>query len=215
MTKAVFLDRDGTINEDVDYLNNPDGLVILPTVIDALRLLLESGYILVIVTNQSGVARGYFTEIELGKINTRLEEILKENGYDEEKIEKIKHCILAHRYRSEIKPKSREAKILFDADKLDSIGAIGVARAFVWVGRNNAKIYSNVDLKEYMKFNLGGKINGRIKEKTIHSPQIEFNTKLKYIPNKIFTNKAKKIAQKRIHYMRDFFCNLEKEIQGE
>ena len=54
-------------------------------------------------------------------------DILKNMDYDEEKVEKIKHCILAHRYRTGNEPSTIEAKILFDADKLDAIGAVGVA----------------------------------------------------------------------------------------
>ena len=76
MKKAVFLDRDGTLNKDVDYLNSVDGLELLPTVIEGLRLLQTHGFLLIIVSNQSGVARGYFSEEELKKINNRLEEML-------------------------------------------------------------------------------------------------------------------------------------------
>ncbi|MFQ2150303.1 D-glycero-beta-D-manno-heptose 1,7-bisphosphate 7-phosphatase [Aeromonas jandaei] len=59
---AIFLDRDGVINEDTGYVSQVDDFHFLPGVIDALLLLKKKGYLLVVVTNQSGIARGYFTE---------------------------------------------------------------------------------------------------------------------------------------------------------
>ena len=56
---AVFLDRDGTINREVDYLSRPDQLELLPGAAEGLRALAAAGFALVVVTNQSGVARGY------------------------------------------------------------------------------------------------------------------------------------------------------------
>ncbi|MEY2528090.1 MAG: D-glycero-D-manno-heptose 1,7-bisphosphate phosphatase, partial [Verrucomicrobiota bacterium] len=61
---AIFLDRDGTLMRDVDYCGNPDDVEIFPQVPGALRRLKEAGYKLVIVTNQSGIGRGYFTEAD-------------------------------------------------------------------------------------------------------------------------------------------------------
>ncbi len=70
--KAVFLDRDGVINEDVGYLSSPGQLRILPGVPEALKLLRSRGFLRVLVTNQSGVARGHFTEQDLLSIHTEL-----------------------------------------------------------------------------------------------------------------------------------------------
>ena len=95
--------------------------------------------------------------------------ILNNLGYSKDKIKHIQDCIISHRYRTENKPQTKEAKIVFDADKLETVGAIGIARAFVWTGKNNAHIYKKVDIDKYAKENLGGKINGRIQDKTKHS----------------------------------------------
>lgn len=145
------------------------------------------------------------------------QKILKKFEYPQNKIDKIVHCILAHRYRTTgVEPKTKEAKILFDADKLDCLGAVGVARSYIWVGRNNAKIYTEVPLEKYIKDNLtGGKRMGRIKNKTKHSPILEYKTKLKYIPDKLYTQKAKKIAKERLKYMELFFDRLKEEIKGQ
>ena len=141
--------------------------------------------------------------------------ILKKFGYSKEKIDKIVNCILAHRYRAGVRPETKEAKILFDADKLECVGAIGVARSFVWVGRNYAKIYTDIDTNEYIKDNLGGKTNGRIQDKTKHSPYVEFETKLKFLPDKLYTQKARQIAKERTKFFKNFLKRLEKEIKGK
>lgn len=141
--------------------------------------------------------------------------ILRELGFSEEKIKHVQNCIISHRYRTGNEPKTKEAQILFDADKLDTLGAIGIARSFVWVGRNNAKIYANVDIEEYIKDNLGGKTNGRIQDKTKHSPQIEFETKLKFLMKKLHTDKAKEVCKERLEFYKSFLNRLEKEVKGE
>ncbi len=77
---AVFLDRDGTINDDPGYLTDPSDVRLLPGVGEALRLLQEQGFILVVVSNQSGVARGFLTEAELAQVQMRLEALLSAEG---------------------------------------------------------------------------------------------------------------------------------------
>lgn len=77
---AVFLDRDGTLNREVDYLADPDDLELLPGVGAALRALADAGYLLCVVTNQSGVARGLLTEETLHRIHERLAEELRTFG---------------------------------------------------------------------------------------------------------------------------------------
>jgi len=77
---AVFLDRDGTLNREVDYLGDPDQLELLPGVGPALARLGSAGFALVVVTNQSGVARGMFDEARLAEIHRRLHELLGEEG---------------------------------------------------------------------------------------------------------------------------------------
>lgn len=141
--------------------------------------------------------------------------ILKKLGFSEEKIKHIQDCIISHRYKTDSRPKTLEAKLLFDADKLDALGAIGIARSFVWVGKHNANIYKKPrSIKKYAKENLNGKIGGRIQDFSKHSPQIEYETKIKFIMDKLYTNEAKKVAQKRIQFFENFLDRLEKEING-
>lgn len=77
---AIFLDRDGTINEDPGYLTDPSEIRLLPGVGEGLRLLQERDFRLVVVSNQSGIARGMLTEVTLEEIQRRLETMLKAEG---------------------------------------------------------------------------------------------------------------------------------------
>ncbi len=142
--------------------------------------------------------------------------ILKGLGFPEGKIKHIQDCIITHRYRTGREPESLEARILFDADKLDIIGAVGIARSFMWVGRNNAPIYRKVDdINEYAKDNLeGGKINGRIKDKTKHSTNIELETKWRHIGERLHTKKAKEVFRERFRFSEEFMKRMEREIKG-
>jgi D-glycero-D-manno-heptose 1,7-bisphosphate phosphatase len=78
--KAVFLDKDGTLIKDVPYNVNPDLITLLPSVIEGLQQLSNQGYLLVVVTNQAGVARGYFTEQHLPAVKNKVEALLAEHG---------------------------------------------------------------------------------------------------------------------------------------
>ena len=80
MKKAIFLDRDGTINVEKDYIYKSEDLVFEEGSIEALKTFKNLGYILIVVSNQSGIARGYFTEEDLNIFNNNMNEILKKNG---------------------------------------------------------------------------------------------------------------------------------------
>ena len=80
MRPSVFLDRDGTLIEEVGYLGDPDGVVVLSGVPEALQRLRDAGFALVVVSNQAGVARGYFTEEDVLAVNRRLAELLEAEG---------------------------------------------------------------------------------------------------------------------------------------
>src|SRR5213594_3107755 len=86
MNRAVFLDRDGTLIADKDYLHRPEEVVIFPTAAGALKDLQKAGFKLFIVSNQSGVGRGYFTLADVERVNRRLVELLARDGVRFEKI---------------------------------------------------------------------------------------------------------------------------------
>ncbi|MFA1744634.1 D-glycero-beta-D-manno-heptose 1,7-bisphosphate 7-phosphatase [Fusobacterium animalis] len=82
MKKAIFLDRDGTINVEKDYIYKSEDLIFEEGTIDALKTFKNLGYILIVVSNQSGIARGYFTEEDLNIFNNNMNEMLKKNGVE-------------------------------------------------------------------------------------------------------------------------------------
>ncbi|MCD6426848.1 MAG: HD domain-containing protein [Caldisericaceae bacterium] len=143
--------------------------------------------------------------------------ILSDLGYPNETVDAVCHAIRTHRFRGENVPETIEAKILFDADKLDAIGAVGIARAYMIAGERGEPLYREVsDLDAYKKENLvGGKLNGRIKDISKHSVNIEYETKFKKIPGRLFTETARKIAKDRLEFMAQYFGRLKKEIEGE
>jgi D-glycero-D-manno-heptose 1,7-bisphosphate phosphatase len=77
---AVFLDRDGTINEEAGYLSRKEELKLIPGAAEGVRLLNQHALKTIVVSNQSGVARGYLSLGQLGEINGKLEELLEEKG---------------------------------------------------------------------------------------------------------------------------------------
>lgn len=144
---------------------------------------------------------------------TMAEQILENLNFPPRLIEQIKHCIVSHRYRSGYQPQTIEAKILFDADKLDSLGAVGVARSFMLAGEHGERLYQEYEEEEYKRFNTVE--HGRIKDPSKHSSNLEFELKLMHIPERLFTKEAKRIAEARREFMKNFFVVLKAEIQGE
>jgi D-glycero-D-manno-heptose 1,7-bisphosphate phosphatase len=72
LRRAAFLDRDGVVNRDIGYLHRWEDFEFLPGVLDAMRRLHAAGFTLVIVTNQSGIARGYYTEADYQALTAKL-----------------------------------------------------------------------------------------------------------------------------------------------
>ncbi|GKX65970.1 HD domain-containing protein [Inconstantimicrobium mannanitabidum] len=139
-------------------------------------------------------------------------EILRALEYEETEIYKIKHCILAHRFRTGNEPRTIEAKILFDADKLDVIGATGIARTFMLAGQFGQRLEIDDSLDQYLKTNTVE--NGRIKDVSKHSPFIEYEVKFKKVPEKLYTQKAKEIGIERLKFMEEYFNTLRAEMRG-
>jgi len=80
MERAVFVDRDGVISEEVGYIGDRDRLRLIPQSADAVKLINQSGLKIIVITNQSGVARGYFSEEMLGHIHRKMEQLLSDQG---------------------------------------------------------------------------------------------------------------------------------------
>lgn len=133
------------------------------------------------------------------------EKILGQLGFEGDFIKVVKHCIEAHRFRNDIKPRTIEAKVLSDADKIDALGAIGIGRAFLYAGKIGARLH-NSEIKNV----LSTKLHSR--EDTFYR---EFMFKLRYLKNKMYTSAGKKMAKERTIFMENFLKRLDKEISAK
>lgn len=134
--------------------------------------------------------------------------------WPQDKVDAIAHAIAAHRYRGDEAPRTLEARVLFDADKLDSIGAVGIARAYAVGGLHGQRLYAEVD-SQYVQNLVQNKSLARQNDHSNHTPVHEFAFKLSRINDILFTTTAKKIAEERHRFMREFFVRLEREVRGE
>ena len=89
MKPAIFLDRDGTINEEMGYINHPDRFIIFPFVAQSIKIFNDLGYAVIVVTNQSGVARGYFPEKLVTELHQRMMQMIADGGA---KIDAVYYC---------------------------------------------------------------------------------------------------------------------------
>ncbi|MCD6510248.1 MAG: HD domain-containing protein [Thermoprotei archaeon] len=116
------------------------------------------------------------------------EGILREIGMSDEKIRKVVEAIKAHSYTMQKAPKSIEARILSDADKLDAIGAIGVARCFMEAGRRGRSLKDSIE---------------------------HFHAKLLKLKDLMYTEEARRLALERHEFMERFLKRLMQELRGE
>jgi uncharacterized protein len=129
--------------------------------------------------------------------------VLEEVNFPKEKIDKVIHCIEAHRFKKGIEAENLEAKILQDADRLDIIGAIGLARVFTRGGWGNMPIYDpTIPPKE--------KYDGKSLSSVNHIYE-----KILKVKDTINTNTAKEIAEERHRFVEQFLERLFKEWKGE
>jgi len=130
-------------------------------------------------------------------------EYLLRIGFDPSKIERVVEAVREHRYGKHVKPKSLEGKVLQDADMLDALGAIGIARAFAYGGARGAPIYDPAEKVEaYDPF--------KVKSTITH-----FREKLLNIKDRLNTKTAKEIGLERHKFMEQFLDEFYKEISGE
>jgi len=125
-------------------------------------------------------------------------------GHPPHKVETVAEAIAAHRFRSGPEPQTPEAKVLYDADKLDAIGAIGVARAFAFGGYNGQRLWA--DVPPGYQESLAGPDE--------HTPVHEYAIKLSRIKDRLLTASARALAEERHQFMAAFFGRLEQEVRG-
>lgn len=133
----------------------------------------------------------------------RARAILEKHGLPQDLVGRVVHCIAAHRYRKAVKPETLEARVLFDADKLDSIGAVGIGRAFLFAGEVGARLHDkDIDVEKTKPYT---------KDDTAYR---EFLVKLRHIKGRMTTAEGRRIARERHAFMAGFFARLNRETTG-
>lgn len=141
MHKAIFLDRDGTLNEDPGYIGDPNLVKLLPDVTDALKILYHDlNYKLIVISNQSGIARGLLTHQSVQLVNEKISSLLEASGI---KIEKFYYCPSHPEFNSadECLCRKPSPKMVFDAADefnidLSQSFLIGDAKTDIECGKN-------------------------------------------------------------------------------
>jgi uncharacterized protein len=135
----------------------------------------------------------------------RARPILEGHGCDKETVEKVLHCIESHRFRRNgEQPRTLEARVLFDADKLDAIGAVGIGRAFLFAGEVGARLH-----------NPEADINATRAYSSEDTAFREFSVKLQKVKDRMLTETGKQIAEDRHSFMVAYFDRLTCEVHGE
>jgi uncharacterized protein len=137
---------------------------------------------------------------------TRARDILA--GYPAVTLEAVTHAIAAHRFRTDPKPSTLEAWVLYDADKLDAIGAVGVARAFAYAGAHGQRLWAPIESVDREGW------QAEEDDVDVHTPVHEFVVKLSRIRDRLYTATGRAIAAERHDYMVAFFERLAQEVKG-
>jgi len=125
-------------------------------------------------------------------------------GHPADKVEAVAQAIASHRFRDEVVPQTLEAKVLYDADKLDAIGAIGIARAYALAGRRGQRLWAETPAGSLAE-----------SQSADYTPVHEFTFKLSRLKEALFTTTACQMAEGRHRYLVEFFARLEEEVHGK
>jgi uncharacterized protein len=140
-------------------------------------------------------------------------DLLFHTEFPQEAIPAVQQAIREHRMTGGKIPATLEGRILYDADKIDCLGAIGIGRLFCITGRYNQKIYSSVpdDIIEP----VDPLIVRQLRRRPDYSPSIEFQLLFGDLPERMTTATGKELAHERYSYMKEFFHRLQQEVKGE
>ncbi len=134
-------------------------------------------------------------------------EVLRAEGWPDERIEAVRHCIRAHRFRGTEAPRTVEAQVLFDCDKLDVLGAIGAVRTIAYAALAGEPLTGTPSERF--------QATGQKEPGEPHTPYHEFLFKLTRVPERLHTASARLIAAERHAYLAEFFERLGREIAGD
>ncbi|NLE76792.1 MAG: HD domain-containing protein [Chloroflexi bacterium] len=133
-------------------------------------------------------------------------------GHPSEKVEAVAQAIATHRFREGSPPQTLEAQVLYEADKLDAMGAVGVARAYACAGLLGQRIWGEVPAGYAARAPEAGRGDGESAE---HTPVHEFRFKLTRLKETLQTPTGRRLAEDRHAFMCAFFDRLEAEVRGQ
>ncbi len=144
---------------------------------------------------------------------TMAAELLTGTPFPQDAIPAVQQAIRDHRMTGRATPQSLEGRILYDADKLDSLGAIGIGRLYCITGRYNQKVYSPVP-DDVVK-PVDPLLVRQLRRRPDYSPSIEFHLLFSNLPERMTTKTGRELARERYAYMEGFFRRLQQEVEGE
>jgi uncharacterized protein len=140
-------------------------------------------------------------------------ELLTDSPFPQQSISAVQQAIREHRLTGGTIPQTLEGRILYDADKLDCLGAIGVGRLYCITNRYQQRVYSPIpeDLMEPIDLQT----IRNLRRRPDYSPYIEFQLLFGNLPDRMTTNTGRELAHERYEYMQNFFTRLRREVEGE
>ncbi|MBW1799548.1 MAG: HD domain-containing protein [Deltaproteobacteria bacterium] len=166
-----------------------------------LEVLSVAAYLHDVGRSRQDESKGQVCHAEAGAIMAT--ELLADYPIAEEQRVNILNCIRSHRFRGGCSPQTLEARVLYDADKLDAIGAIGIGRAFLFAGEVGARLHTPhvnpEDTRPYTPEDTGYR---------------EYRLKLSRIKDKMLTTEGRRLAEERHHFMEVFFERFLDEYEG-
>jgi uncharacterized protein len=139
-------------------------------------------------------------------------ELLKDTHFPQHSIPAVQQAIREHRMTGGAIPQTLEGRILYDADKIDCLGAIGIGRLYCITGRYNQKVYAPVpdDIVEP----IDPLMIRSLRRRPDYSPSIEFQLLFTDLPERMTTSTGRELARERFTYMQGFFTRLRLEVEG-
>jgi len=131
------------------------------------------------------------------------ERVLREHGADPATVDAVAHCVRSHRYSNQVEPETLEAEILSDADNLDALGAVGIARCFAYGGERGSPIHDPSLPPE-----ADSTAAGETQLNHVHK-------KLLDLADRMYTDVGHALADERTEYVREYAHRFEKEVAGE
>jgi uncharacterized protein len=139
-------------------------------------------------------------------------ELLKDTQFPQHSIPAVQQAIREHRLTGGAIPQTLEGRILYDADKIDCLGAIGIGRLYCITSRYKQKVYAPVpdDIVEP----VDPLIIRSLRRRPDYSPSIEFQLLFTNLPERMTTHTGRELARERFDFMQEFFTRLRQEVEG-